>query len=545
MLSNRLDTLSRLEIVLAASDETRAQELCRGLQADAPDLPVRLVADLPAALQIISEHPGQVVLWWLEKLKASALHQVEDFAGRHPGAVLVVAAEKAEGIRPERMVLAGAQECLCHDPSPGELCKAIRSAMARSLSTINPLSESLLYRSIVCCQSELICRFTAMGQLTFMNPAYCRYFGFALDQPPTGSFFQQVVDEDREEIMIQLGALDPEHPQTRLEIRVQPRAGSERRWLRWSIHAIHEQTGEVGEYQAVGQDVTESKNLEEALQVAESNLRQLILSSGDGMVVTDEEGLVLFVNPAAERMLDKSSHELLGHTFGFPLSPGQRQELELNSGDPERVVAEMRVVETKWRRAKAFLATLRDISELKQLQEELRDLSLIDPLTGIYNRRGFTTLARQQLRTAQRMGRRMHFFFVDLDDLKKINDTLGHGQGDKVIREAALVLKATFRESDILGRWGGDEFSVLAMESDDEGTQAVLDRLKQNLKDWNTDTARSYKISFSAGTATYDPERPSTLETLFAEADENMYQIKRSRQAQSGPTPITSLRDRS
>jgi GGDEF domain-containing protein len=97
------------------------------------------------------------------------------------------------------------------------------------------------------------------------------------------------------------------------------------------------------------------------------------------------------------------------------------------------VVAEMRVVETKWRRAKAYLATLRDISELKMLQEELRKSSLVDELTGIYNRRGFSTLARQQLRTAQRMGRRLHLFFMDMDQLKAINDTMGHNQGDRAI----------------------------------------------------------------------------------------------------------------
>jgi two-component system cell cycle response regulator len=295
------------------------------------------------------------------------------------------------------------------------------------------------------------------------------------------------------------------------------------------------------EYQAVGQDITESKNLEDALQAAEANLRQLIVSNADGMVVTSEDGIVLFVNPAAERLLGNSSYGLLGRAFEYPLTPGQRQELELNSGEPGRAVAEMRVVETKWRGAKAFLATLRDISELKLLQEELRDMSLVDELTGIYNRRGFSTLARQQLKTAQRMGRRVHLFFVDLDQLKKINDTMGHSQGDRAIRETALVLRATFRESDILGRWGGDEFSVLAMDTDEEGTQAVMKRLKQNLDDWNTDTARPYKISFSTGAATYNPERPETLENLIAQADRDMYESKRGRQSVKQPSRLARI----
>ncbi len=541
----RPKTFDRLELLLVTSDQARAKKLCHNLQAEDDVLRVRPVADLPTAVQFLERNPSQVVVWWLAILDPSALHQVEAFVAERTGAALVVAAEKAEGINAESLVFAGAQECLCNDPSPGELLQALHVAAARSISDTHLGAEGRLYRSIVLRQSELICRFTATGNLTFVNPAYRRYFSLAEDEQLQGSFFKQMVATDREEVLFQLGSLDPEHSLTRMELRIQPGTDSEYRWLRWSIHAIYDQTGSLREYQAVGLDVTEGKNLEDALQVAEASLRQLIVSNADGMVVIDQDGSVLYVNPAAERLLGKTSNDLLGHTFDFPLTPGQRQELELNPDAPERVVAEMRVVETKWRRGKAFLATLRDISELKKLQEELRDLSLVDPLTGVYNRRGFTTLARQQLRTAQRMGRRMHLFFVDLDDLKKVNDTMGHSQGDQFIREAALVLKATFRESDILGRWGGDEFSVLAMETDEEGAQVALDRLNQNLDDWNTDTARSYRISFSTGTATYDPERPSTLENLFTQADKNMYEIKRGRQAQSERPKPSSARSQS
>jgi diguanylate cyclase (GGDEF)-like protein/PAS domain S-box-containing protein len=545
MESSNFKTLSRLEIILASSDQGKAMDLRQGLLAEDSDIKIKLVEDLIEAAEIISRDPGQVVLWCLETLTSDVLNRVERFAFEYPGAVLVVVAERAGQIRPEALVFAGAQDCLYGAHGPGGLLMAIRTAAARSLSGAHLGAEGRLYRSIVFRQSELVCRFNTEGDLTFSNPAYRRYFGIAQNELPRGSFFQHVVISDREEFMNQLGALNQEQSLTRMEIRVLPGPNSERRWMRWSIHAIYDKSGALREYQAVGQDITEGKYLEDALQMAEASLRQLIISNADGMVVTDEAGIVMFANPAAERLLGKSSFDLLGNTFEFQVRPGQRQELELNPGTKETVIAEMRVVETKWRRAKAYLATLRDISELKQLQEELRDLSLIDPLTGVYNRRGFTTLARQQLRTAQRMGRRMHLYFVDLDDLKQINDTMGHNQGDQVIRETALVLKATFRESDILGRWGGDEFSVLAMETDEEGTQAALERLNQNLDDWNTDTARAYKISFSTGTSTFDPESPSTLDTLLTEADRNMYEVKRDRQEKLEQSLPVRLRSKS
>jgi diguanylate cyclase (GGDEF)-like protein/PAS domain S-box-containing protein len=534
-----------LEVLVIAWAEERALAICQTLRETDRDLRPRPVADLEAAAGILDNAPGPAALWCLDRLDSGTLRQVESFDARCPGAALVVAVDGKAEIATQSVLLAGAQECLNGAADAGELVRALRSAIARAQAAAGRQAAARRYQSIVSRQNELICRFSAKGDLTFSNPAYRHYFEVANGGSLQGGFFQQMLESDREDVMARLGSLEPEHPFTRMEIKVASAGTQERRWLRWSIHALYDGDGKLREYQAVGQDVTEGKKLEEALQVAESNLRQMIVSNADGMVVADENGTILFVNPAAERLLGSTSYDLLGCAFEYPLTPGQRQELELNPGRAVRVVAEMRVVETKWRRAKAYLATLRDISELKMLQEELRKSSLVDELTGIYNRRGFSTLARQQLRTAQRMGRRLHLFFMDMDQLKAINDTMGHNQGDRAIRETALVLKATFRESDILGRWGGDEFSVLAMDTDEEGTKAALNRLRQNLDDWNTDTARPYKISLSTGSATYDPESPSTLEDLIARADRSMYEDKRKREPRPRASRVVKLNGRS
>ncbi len=549
--------LRGLEVLVVAQASSRSRQLCWELNADGSGLHPRPVADLEQAARLVAQEPGAVVLWCLDRLEPDSLAGVRAFAHQCPEAVLVVAAaeggeggEGGEGsdggekYLAERLVLAGAQDCLVGNPGAGDLARALRLAAARQRATARLRQEDQRYRAIVCCQRELICRFQPSGRITFMNPAFGFYFALAPEGADQADFYEQVVEQDRAVLMAQLEVLEPDHPLTRLDLRVVPGVEGRERWLRWSIHAIYDSAGTLREYQAVGLDITEGKHLEEALQVAEASLRQLILSNADGMVVTDSQGTVLFVNPAAERILGRTSYELLGRSFEFPLTPGQRQELEVEVGEGERIVAEMQVVETKWRREKAFLATLRDISELKDLQEELRELSLVDPLTGVYNRRGFSTLARQQFKTAQRMGRRMYLFFMDLDELKHINDTLGHSQGDRAIREAASVLKATFRESDILGRWGGDEFVALAMETDEEGSRAVLKRLRQNLEDWNTDTSRPYKLSLSVGTAEFNPDRPTTLEDLLAQADARMYEYKRARPARGRDTQPTPLRQR-
>ena len=104
----------------------------------------------------------------------------------------------------------------------------------------------------------------------------------------------------------------------------------------------------------------------------------------------------------------------------------------------------------------------------EKLEEELLSLSITDPLTGLHNRRGFLSLAEQQLKLSDRNKRGMQLYFADLDGLKWINDTLGHEEGDKALIEAATVFKETFRTSDIIARLGGDEYAALAIDITEE-----------------------------------------------------------------------------
>lgn len=102
------------------------------------------------------------------------------------------------------------------------------------------------------------------------------------------------------------------------------------------------------------------------------------------------------------------------------------------------------VVEATCQGQLASLVSLRDITELARLRQELEALSLVDELTGLCNRRSFLTLARQQVKTAQRMGRRLHLYFIDVDELQQTNGRLGHGEGDRALKAASRVLKAPF-----------------------------------------------------------------------------------------------------
>jgi diguanylate cyclase (GGDEF)-like protein len=160
---------------------------------------------------------------------------------------------------------------------------------------------------------------------------------------------------------------------------------------------------------------------------------------------------------------------------------------------------------------------------------ELRAMSLVDELTGLYNRRGFLLLAQQQLKLADRMKRGVLLLFADLDGLKQINDTYGHHEGDLALIDAATILKASFRESDILARVGGDEFAIIAVEAQTEGVEILTARLQQRLDAHNAHAQRPYPLSISIGVARYDPDVPCTIDELMAQADRSMSARKHDR----------------
>jgi two-component system cell cycle response regulator len=272
----------------------------------------------------------------------------------------------------------------------------------------------------------------------------------------------------------------------------------------------------------------EHRRTTEARRRAEASLREVVSSSADAMVVADGAGTVRFANPAAELLFGTGAEDLVNKPFAFPLQPGQTNEVEIPR-EGETRIAEMRVVTTEWEGEPARLATLRDITASVRMREELRALSLRDDLTGLYNRRGFATLAQQQLKLADRNAGSLLLVFADVDGMKAINDKLGHSEGDRALRTTAEVLTASFRDCDIVARVGGDEFAVLAIGA----RAATRDTISSRIQDAvNSRLARErlpYKLSLSLGCVQYDAAQPCTLEELLARADQAMYDQKRDR----------------
>jgi diguanylate cyclase (GGDEF)-like protein len=169
------------------------------------------------------------------------------------------------------------------------------------------------------------------------------------------------------------------------------------------------------------------------------------------------------------------------------------------------------------------------VAELERAQETLRNLSLTDDLTGLYNRRGFFTLAEQHLKTARRAKRNGALIYIDMDGLKAVNDVHGHEEGNNALQEIAGVLQETFRSSDIIARIGGDEFVILETYGEQEEAKSSVARLEKNLRHHNSESKSDYELSLSIGVAIIDVDDARSIEELLTQGDQLMYEAKRSK----------------
>ena len=179
--------------------------------------------------------------------------------------------------------------------------------------------------------------------------------------------------------------------------------------------------------------------------------------------------------------------------------------------------------------------SLRYAIERHRMQNAVGDQLLLDELTGLHNRRGFVTLATQDLGVARRAKQSLLVAFGDLDGLKHINDTLGHAEGDAALRDVAGILRRTFRDSDLIARIGGDEYAVLVRSAEANGVEALRRRLNHQLTEFNAGSQR-YRISISIGFAHRPAESVTSVESLLNLADRALYLEKRRRDSEARRT---------
>jgi diguanylate cyclase (GGDEF)-like protein len=290
------------------------------------------------------------------------------------------------------------------------------------------------------------------------------------------------------------------------------------------------------------------------LRTRERRLRLSVHGSEDGLVhlepVRDAAGTIVdFVvtdaNARVASMFRRSPDEVEGLRTSTLASVAPETALfqslanTINTGVAFRdeVRAHPRHVSTSWLRVRAvpvdtgLFLTLSDISERKREAARWRRASLTDELTGLLNRRAFLSLADERLKAARADGHNAVLFYLDCDSFKQINDVHGHATGDRALREIARVLRGAVRETDLVARMGGDEFSILAIDAIGACDGTIRQRIAERLDELNAQNLLPAPIGISVGHVYASASNAASLDTLLDRADADLLHHKRSRRA--------------
>jgi diguanylate cyclase (GGDEF)-like protein len=164
------------------------------------------------------------------------------------------------------------------------------------------------------------------------------------------------------------------------------------------------------------------------------------------------------------------------------------------------------------------------LGKIRSMNRELERLSRTDSLTGALNSRGFTEVAVKELSRSRRFGHPLALVYLDLDNFKQVNDTLGHSEGDRVLIDVAGTLKTSTRDTDAVGRLGGDEFAVLLTEIAPRQATEVVERLRETLL--HIFRQNDWPVTISAGMVSFQDDFPESVDQMIQSADKLMYSAK-------------------
>lgn len=288
------------------------------------------------------------------------------------------------------------------------------------------------------------------------------------------------------------------------------------------------------------------QHLSHDLEVARAFNASVLDNAAEGILVVDEGGCVRFANPAVSRLLNAQVKELEGSPFldylqkpHVPDWSGSELYACYRRGETYRLHdAQMRTVPGQLISValscaplpsdqKAMVVTLLDMSEVRHLHQQLEYQAVTDPLTGLLNRRGFYQTVENILLRSDRSGKSLVLLYLDLDGFKRVNDSLGHDAGDRVLRWVSEQLKDCLHSFDILGRMGGDEFTALLELSFPEQAAKIAEKLIERLSINQQIDGLEVVLGASIGIAIY-PDCGSNLDGLLRAADIAMYEAKRA-----------------
>lgn len=288
------------------------------------------------------------------------------------------------------------------------------------------------------------------------------------------------------------------------------------------------------------------QRLSHDLELARAFNASVLDNAAEGILVVGEGSVIEYANPAVSRLLNATLAELQGESFlsflqkphvpawlGFPMYEAylrgetwRQHDAILRTGRGQQVPVALSCAPLPAEQ-KAMVVTVLDMSEVRHLHQQLEFQAVTDPLTGLLNRRGFHQAVESTLLRNERNEQALVLLYLDLDGFKRVNDTLGHDAGDRVLRWVSEQMQACLRSYDILGRMGGDEFTALLELEFPEQAAKIAEKLIERVSVCQQVDGLEVMLGVSIGIATF-PDCGSDLNGLLRAADIAMYEAKRT-----------------
>ncbi|WP_428607192.1 sensor domain-containing diguanylate cyclase [Sedimenticola sp.] len=314
-----------------------------------------------------------------------------------------------------------------------------------------------------------------------------------------------------------------------------------------------EEDGTISGAVVSGHDITPQKKIEETLQ----KLSLAITHSPVLTVITDPNGVIEYVSPIVEKITGYRPEEVIGKTprlfksgrtdraiyrelwHAIKSKQPWHGELENRRKNGEYYWESISIspVLNDHGELSAFVGISMDISERKQMEQQLKEMASTDPLTGIFNRRHFMQEVESQLAYSKRYGTPLAFMVIDIDHFKQLNDSGGHALGDEAILQFTAVTRETIRVVDIFGRMGGDEFAIAMPDTDTKAARVLAERLREKISHLTiANDLHSTRMTISIGLSAFtgNGQSDESVNTLMHQTDRALYKAKRAGRNQIG-----------